>query len=457
MKGLKKIALATTIAAVSTGALAELKALDDSAMGELTGQAGLTIDIETKWSIGEFAYVDAGVVVLKDLAMGGNSTDLAFGQVAGEANDMLDNVRLTLDVAGAGGAGGVGTPGDNIGAYGMSEVKGLALVHDTMLGAGTNADFAAAAAGANFFVTGQVSRDGAGGLAIDNEKVAGDGDLMLHFGFTDAWQKVGGFGAYSQGAGTDFYTGDAKTFANTSYADARDFASKAVDFQFDIGQIALADSGYADVQDNGSSTRLGNEAIQKTNHTTGADTDQGTSTTTQTTTLISDFSMKGYLGPMDIRIQNKGNGFGAGAGYGAADSKIEWDSFFKVTDLDLYIDIAGVQLTDIQIHNERGDLTSLNTVSYDDGTGVIVTENTSALGFAHSKRDIFAVKDAVFSREELISSSFTSAYVDGIAINTEFKGDIDIGALSFGDTGVSIGSIHLTDIESTTNWTISAH
>jgi len=92
MKGLKKIALATTIAAVSTGALAELKALDDSAMGELTGQAGLTIDIETKWSIGEFAYVDAGVVVLKDLAMGGNSNET---NAAGEANDMMDKIRLT--------------------------------------------------------------------------------------------------------------------------------------------------------------------------------------------------------------------------------------------------------------------------------------------------------------------------------------------------------------------------
>jgi hypothetical protein len=45
MKGLKKIALASAIAAVSAGAQAELKALDDSAMGELTGQAGLTIDL----------------------------------------------------------------------------------------------------------------------------------------------------------------------------------------------------------------------------------------------------------------------------------------------------------------------------------------------------------------------------------------------------------------------------
>ncbi|KZY59121.1 hypothetical protein A3752_12750 [Oleiphilus sp. HI0081] len=60
MKGLKKIALASAIAAVAAGAQAELKALDDSTMGELTGQAGLTIDLETKVSIGQFMYKDAG-------------------------------------------------------------------------------------------------------------------------------------------------------------------------------------------------------------------------------------------------------------------------------------------------------------------------------------------------------------------------------------------------------------
>jgi len=34
---------------------------------------------------------------------------------------------------------------------------------------------------------------------------------------------------------------------------------------------------------------------------------------------------------------------------------------------------------------------------------------------------------------------------------------MSIGALSFGDTGESIGEIYITDITSTTNWTISAH
>lgn len=46
---------------------------------------------------------------------------------------------------------------------------------------------------------------------------------------------------------------------------------------------------------------------------------------------------------------------------------------------------------------------------------------------------------------------------DGVAINTVFKGDKEIGALSFGDTGTSIGQLYWTDIESTTNWTVSSH
>ena len=40
MKGLKKIALATAVAAAPFAAQAELQAMDDSMMGNVTGQAG---------------------------------------------------------------------------------------------------------------------------------------------------------------------------------------------------------------------------------------------------------------------------------------------------------------------------------------------------------------------------------------------------------------------------------
>jgi hypothetical protein len=431
MKGLKKLALASAIAAVAAGAQAELRALDDSTMGQMTGQAGLTIDLETEWTIGEFAYVDAGAVVLKDLSMGGNSND--------GTETLLDNIRLTIDVAGANAVPG----GDAYLSYGFSEVKDLAFIHlangngDAGFGAAATGSLALAATGSPAF-TG-VSTNIADGLQIDNEKAYGDGDLKIHFGFTDAWQKGGGFAAYANGVGDSALgNGSADTsLATLTFTNAVAIASNAVDFEFNIGQIALADSTYATT-----AGRLGTEVIAKTDHTTGLDQDAGTDTTT---TLISDLSMKGYLGPMDIHIENNGNGFGAGAGFGDADSKIHWDSFFKVTDLDLYIDIAGVQLSDIKIYNVRGDVSSL--------------DGTSSFGFAHSKRDIYAVKDAVLNLATLSAptGANTPGYVDGIAINTRFKGDIDIGALSFGDTGKSIGQIYITDITSTTNWTISAH
>ena len=161
-------------------------------------------------------------------------------------------------------------------------------------------------------------------------------------------------------------------------------------------------------------------------------------------------SIQGYLGPEDLHIQNNGNGFDGsgplGAGTGDANSKIYWGSYFKITDLDVYIDIAGVQISDMQIHNERGDLTGL--------------DGTSSFNFAHSIREIYAVKDAVIKLNSAAGTNGSNNFddfVDGIAINTRFKGDIDIGHLSFGDTGESIGQIFMTDVESDTRWVISAH
>ena len=112
----------------------------------------------------------------------------------------------------------------------------------------------------------------------------------------------------------------------------------------------------------------------------------------------------------------------------------------------MYLDIAGLQISDMQIHNERGDRSGL--------------DGTSSFDFAHSIREIYAVKDAVVKLNSpggVNGSNNYADYVDGIAINTRFKGDIDIGALSFGDTGQSIGQIFMTDVESDTRWVISAH
>ena len=418
MKGLNKLVLASAIAAISAGAQAELKALDDSAMGELTGQAGLTIDIETQYTIGEFAYTDgvAGAggasVLLQGISLGSG----AFG------GGMVDNIRLNLDVAGA---------GETL-HYGFSEITELAgiLVTDY-----SNTDSTIGLIASN-------------SVGINNKKTFNDGDLVIHIDATDHLKSGGGmqkfldgegetvqqYAANLQGAGI---TGTLSLGGATGadYDTIKAIVSTAVDFNYSIDAIGLASSAYIPGSEVGALDTDGN-------HTTGSH--EGN---VNTTTLISDLSIQGFLGPVDIHIENNGNGFDGsgqlGAGTGDANSQIHWDTYVKVTDLDVYIDIAGVQISDLTIDNSRGDKTDWN--------------GNESFEFAHSLRTIYAVKDAVVQIGASGGGANTDHYVDGIAINTQFKGDMSIGALSFGDTGESIGEIYITDITSTTNWTISAH
>jgi len=57
MKGLKKLALATAVAAAPF-AQAELTAIDDTLLEEMTGQAGITIDVDLDMTIDAIKYVD---------------------------------------------------------------------------------------------------------------------------------------------------------------------------------------------------------------------------------------------------------------------------------------------------------------------------------------------------------------------------------------------------------------
>lgn len=93
MKGLKKIALATAIAAAPFAANAELQALNDSAMGNVTGQAGVTIELETKVSIGQFKYTDEGSFAVNDIVLGGS------GVAGGTGTELLDQLKIDIDVA----------------------------------------------------------------------------------------------------------------------------------------------------------------------------------------------------------------------------------------------------------------------------------------------------------------------------------------------------------------------
>lgn len=98
MKGLKKLALATAVAAAPFAAHADLKALDDSAMGNVTGQAGVTIELETEVSIGEFRYTDEGYLSVNDIYIGGGSVERDVdGNVTG-VDGSLDDLLIDIDV-----------------------------------------------------------------------------------------------------------------------------------------------------------------------------------------------------------------------------------------------------------------------------------------------------------------------------------------------------------------------
>ncbi|WP_203141094.1 DUF6160 family protein [Marinobacter mangrovi] len=97
MKGLKKLVLATAVAAAPFAAHAELKALDDGAMGNVTGQAGVTIELETKVDIGEVRYQDEGTFAMTGVSIGGGSiVDDGNGGIT--TDGLLDDLKIDIDV-----------------------------------------------------------------------------------------------------------------------------------------------------------------------------------------------------------------------------------------------------------------------------------------------------------------------------------------------------------------------
>lgn len=128
MKGLNKIALVAAIAAAST-AQAELVAMDDASMSATTGQAGLTIDVNSaNISIGAIDYKDQGYVSIKNINLAG------AGSITGDAaTASLDDIRMTIDVAGDGSDLGVAALGAAYLQGGGATVTGLNSVDQNAL------------------------------------------------------------------------------------------------------------------------------------------------------------------------------------------------------------------------------------------------------------------------------------------------------------------------------------
>lgn len=118
MKGLKKLVLATAVAAAPF-AQAEMTAMNDALLGEMTGQSGVSIELSAQMSIGSFTYTDgdgykgsaapltgtesAGSFTMSTIALGGNGSEImeADGVTGtGVFRTALDDIKIDIDVDG---------------------------------------------------------------------------------------------------------------------------------------------------------------------------------------------------------------------------------------------------------------------------------------------------------------------------------------------------------------------
>ena len=251
MKGLNKIALVTAITAISAGAQAELKSLDDAVMGEMTGQAGLSIDLAANVKVGEIAYKDGGFISMTGMELGGS------GIVTGDATKTaLDNITITIDVAGAGESNAdfkFGLEGQIADYIADSPATGLADLAAQTTDAKQQAAIGAYAlhrsngGAADVTSVAQLLETTAGA----NDGAIADGDLVIHLGTTNG---------YDATAGAEKFDG--------------------VDFGFKLGEVALRKSDYV----------------------VGSSVDPLAPGTAANTVLVSGIALGGKIGPVDIII-----------------------------------------------------------------------------------------------------------------------------------------------------------
>lgn len=298
MKGLKKIALVAAVAAAPFAANAEMQALNDATMGTVTGQNGITIDLSANVTIGEIAYQDQGFLAFSGVSL------------SGQAGTDLDDIRLTIDVAGDG------------------TDLGVPALGATYL------------AGAGFDVSG----------ANETPQAVTDGDLVI---------------ALRSQSGTP------------------------VDFNLSIGEIALGKS----------TSTVGN---------LNSAGDAGT-------VLVSNLSIDGLLGPIDVLINEESNSMNINAYFNANGN--------------LTMPFIGTSL-DFELHNRRGATVSAGPIS-----------------FAHAQVDV--------SVAEGYNTGTTT--IDALRVNVQdFSGDLDLLNINTGGAE-NIGNVYMTDLAVRADMVIYGH
>lgn len=111
MKYLKKLALVTAISSAPLLAQAELKPMDDSLMSDISGQAGITLELGAHVEFDNITYTDTklnagdtkggGKLAIKDIAIGGSDIwDATANSGAGgvKATSTLDGLTFNIDI-----------------------------------------------------------------------------------------------------------------------------------------------------------------------------------------------------------------------------------------------------------------------------------------------------------------------------------------------------------------------
>jgi len=346
---------------------AELKLMDDTLMADVTGQGGLTMEIDSRIDIGEISYKDEGFLTIENFIWGGVDRTGNTG-----VTGAFENWKMVIDLAGE----------EESLAYGFSEL-------DNHYGNVTSPDSAWDAAI----------------LANDDEQVYGSGDLVIHITSAQLFDGT----RYDSESDTDVaLPGGPTTLPGNSFADTIDDWRNSAPFGIAIGAVKLRESSYI----------------------AGSKTGGGT-------TLMSNFKAEVLTGPLDIVIQNNGNG----STNGVADSKMTVSDYFEISDLSVDFDFLGLSISGLKVHNRRGDTTGLSTNSGLDGiAGNADDIAVESFGFAHAKYYLAATPSS------------------GIQIAGAIKCDIDIPRLSLsGPNGASIGSIYITDLTIQSSMNISGH
>lgn len=100
MKGLQKLALAAAV--VAPFAQAEMASIDDVMLSEMTGQAGITIDVDLQMTIAAIKYVDqdgltgSGAITMRNIAVG----DITYDPAAITAQNPTGMVLGTAQIRG---------------------------------------------------------------------------------------------------------------------------------------------------------------------------------------------------------------------------------------------------------------------------------------------------------------------------------------------------------------------